>query len=261
VFEHSAPRHIDSPKDLPQPMLKAFVFVSWLLAAAMAHANESLKLDEAPIDSRDVASIQRGVRVFVNYCLTCHSATSMRYSRLEDLGLTAAQIKDNLMFTTDKPGAPMAVAMRIKDAQEWFGVAPPDLSVISRARGPDWLYTYLRSFYRDDSTSTGWNNLVFPNVGMPHVLWELQGQQTLKVVERQGQHGKQRVKTLVLSAPGTLDARAYDTLVADLVNYLMFMGEPARQTRMQIGYVVLIFLGVLFVPIYLLKQDYWKEVH
>ena len=109
--------------------------------------------------------------------------------------------------------------------------------------------------------STGWNNLVFPNVGMPHVLWELQGEQTLKVEERQGQHGKQHVKTLALSAPGALDARAYDALVADLVNYLMFMGEPARQTRMQIGYVVLIFLGVLFVPIYLLKQDYWKEVH
>jgi ubiquinol-cytochrome c reductase cytochrome c1 subunit len=242
-------------------MMRALLFVSLLLAAAVAHANESLKLDEPPIDTRDVASIQRGARVFVNYCLTCHSATAMRYSRLEDLGLTPAQIKDNLMFTADKPGAPMSIAMRVKDAEAWFGVAPPDLSVISRSRGPDWLYTYLRSFYRDGSTSTGWNNLVFPNVGMPHVLWELQGEQTLKVEERQGQHGKQHVKTLALSAPGALDARAYDALVADLVNYLMFMGEPARQTRMQIGYVVLIFLGVLFVPIYLLKQDYWKEVH
>jgi len=236
--------------------------MSMLLALTVARASESLRLDEAPIDTRDVASIQRGVRVFVNYCLNCHAATAMRYNRLEDLGLTAAQIKDNLMFAAaTKPGAPMSIAMRPEDAEEWFGVAPPDLSVIARSRGPDWLYTYLRSFYRDDSTVTGWNNLIFPNVGMPHVLWELQGQQTLKVEERKGVHGKEHVKTLAAATPGTLDARAYDALVADLVNYLVFMGEPARQARMQIGYVVLIFLGVLFVPVYLLKQDYWKEVH
>jgi len=242
-------------------MLRAFLFLTLLVALATAHASESLKLDEAPIDSRDAASIQRGARVFVNYCLNCHSATAMRYNRLEDLGLTPAQIRDNLMFTADKPGAPMSVAMRPKDAQEWFGVPPPDLSVISRSRGPDWLYTYLRSFYRDDSTVTGWNNLVFPNVGMPHVLWELQGVRTLKVEERKGAHGQEHVSTLAVATPGTLDARAYDALVADLVNYLIFMGEPARQARMQIGYVVLIFLGVLFVPVYLLKLDYWKDVH
>lgn len=242
-------------------MMRAVLFLSLLLALTPAHASESLRLDEAPIDSRDAASMQRGARVFVNYCLNCHGATAMRYNRLEDLGLTPAQIKDNLMLTADKPGAPMSVAMRAKDAQEWFGVAPPDLSVVARSRGPDWLYTYLRSFYRDDSTTTGWNNLIFPNVAMPHVLWELQGQQIVKVEERKGAHGKEHVKTLATATPGTLDARAYDALVADLVNYLVFMGEPARQARMQIGYVVLIFLGVLFVPVYLLKQDYWKEVH
>jgi ubiquinol-cytochrome c reductase cytochrome c1 subunit len=119
----------------------------------------------------------------------------------------------------------------------------------------------LRSFYRDDSTQTGWNNLVFPNVSMPHVLWELQGQQALKMQDRKGEHGTEHIRTLTITTPGTMNARAYDSLVADLVNYLVFMGEPARQNRMQIGYAVLIFLGVLFVPIYLLKQDYWKEVH
>lgn len=243
-------------------MTRGVLFLSMLLVLAAARASESLKLDEAPIDTRDAASIQRGARVFVNYCLSCHGATAMRYNRLEDLGLTPAQIKDNLMFAAaTKPGAPMSIAMRPKDAEEWFGVAPPDLSVIARSRGPDWLYTYLRSFYRDDSTTTGWNNLIFPNVAMPHVLWELQGQQILKVEERKGAHGKEHVKTVAAGTPGTLDARAYDALVADLVNYLVFMGEPARQARMQIGYVVLIFLGVLFVPVYLLKQDYWKEVH
>jgi ubiquinol-cytochrome c reductase cytochrome c1 subunit len=240
--------------------MRAVLILSLLLPIAAA-ASESLKLEEAPIDGRDAVSLQRGAKVFVNYCLNCHSAASMRYNRLEGLGLTPAQIKDNLMFATDKLAAPMTVAMRPVDAKEWFGVPPPDLSVVARARGADWLYAYLRSFYRDDATATGWNNLVFPNVGMPHVLWELQGQQTLKVAEHKGEHGPEHVRTLSISAPGTLSGREYDLLVADLVNYLVFMGEPAQQTRMQIGYAVLIFLAALFVPVYLLKQDYWKDVH
>jgi ubiquinol-cytochrome c reductase cytochrome c1 subunit len=240
--------------------MRAVLILSLLLPLAAA-ASESLKLDAAPIDGRDVVSMQRGAKVFVNYCLNCHSATSMRYNRLESLGLSPTQIKDYLMFATDKPGAPMTVAMRPADAKEWFGVPPPDLSVEARARGADWLYTYLRSFYRDDATATGWNNLVFPNVGMPHVLWELQGQQTFKVEERKGEHGTEHVRTLSIAVPGTLSPREYDRLVADLVNYLVFMAEPAQQSRMQIGYAVLIFLAVLFVPVYLLKQDYWKDVH
>jgi len=186
----------------------------------------------------------------------------MRYNRLVDLGLTETQVKDNLMFASDKLGAPMTVAMRPGDAKEWFGVAPPDLSVVARSRGADWLYAYLRSFYRDENTATGWNNVMFPNVAMPNVLWELQGQQTLKVEQSKGEHGSaHRVQRLVLSTPGTLTAREFDAMTADLTNYLVFMGEPARQSRMQIGYAVLIFLGILFVPVYLLKQDYWKEVH
>jgi ubiquinol-cytochrome c reductase cytochrome c1 subunit len=140
-------------------------------------------------------------------------------------------------------------------------VAPPDLTVIARSRGADWLYTYLRTFYRDDSRDTGWNNLAFPSVGMPHVLYELQGVQVVKVEEQKGEHGTEPVRTLSLQTPGKLSPQEYDRLTADLVNYLVFMGEPAHLSRQRIGYAVLMFLGVLFVPVYLLKRDYWKDVH
>jgi ubiquinol-cytochrome c reductase cytochrome c1 subunit len=220
-----------------------------------------MKLDRAPIDSRDAVSLQRGAHVFVNYCLNCHSAEAMRYNRLEALGLAEKQIQDNLLLATDKIGDTMAVSMRRKDAKAWFGVRPPDLSVIARSRGADWLYTYLRSFYRDDSRETGWNNLVFPSVAMPHVLYQLQGQQVLKLESHEGAHGKAQLKTLVLETAGILSAAEYDKLAADLVNYLVFMGEPARESRVRAGYAVLIFLGVLFIPVYLLKKEYWKDVH
>ena len=237
--------------------MKAVCFLILLVPLAAAAANEE-KLDHAPIDSRNAVSIQRGAQVFVNYCLSCHSAEAMRYNRLEELGLTEQQIKDNLMFATDKVGDAMTVAVRRGDAKTWFGAAPPDLSVIARARGADWLYTYLRTFYRDDSRETGWNNLTFPNVVMPHVLYELQGQQVLKA--HSGQEGQTGAQTLALDTPGKLSPRDYDKLIADLVNYLVFMSEPARETRIRMGYAVLIFLGVLFVPVYLLKKEYWKDV-
>jgi ubiquinol-cytochrome c reductase cytochrome c1 subunit len=237
--------------------MKALRFLILLIPLATAAASEE-KLDRAPIDPQDAVSIQRGAQVFVNYCLSCHSAEAMRYNRLEELGLTEQQIKDNLMFATDKVGDTMAVAMRHKDAKTWFGVAPPDLSVIARAHGADWLYTYLRTFYRDDSRETGWNNLTFPYVGMPHALYELQGQQVLKA--HAGQEGEAGNPTLILDIPGKLSPHEYDKLTADLVNYLVFMSEPARETRIRIGYAVLIFLGVLFIPVYLLKKEYWKDV-
>jgi ubiquinol-cytochrome c reductase cytochrome c1 subunit len=228
-----------------------------LALAAAGHET----LDRAPIDTRDAASIQRGARTFVNYCLNCHSAQYMRYNRLTDLGLTEGEIQYNLMFAASKIGEPMTVAMRPADAKQWFGVAPPDLSVIARARGADWLYTYLRSYYRDEGTVTGWNNLIFPNVGMPHALWELQGQRILVREQQQGPHGGAHAVSLVQSTPGSLSPKQYDALVADLVNYLVFMGEPARAKRVQVGYVVLIALGALFVLVYLLKREYWKDVH
>ena len=236
--------------------MKAVCFLILLMSQAAASEE---KFDRAPIDPRDAVSIQRGAQVFVNYCLSCHSAEAMRYNRLEELGLTKQQIQDNLLFAAEKVGDTMAVAMRRGDAKTWFGIAPPDLSVIARARGADWLYTYLRTFYRDDSRETGWNNLTFSNVGMPHVLYELQGQPVLKA--HAGQEGESGAQTLVLATPGKLSPHDYDKLTADLVNYLVFMSEPARETRIQIGYAVLIFLGVLFVPVYLLKKEYWKDVH
>jgi ubiquinol-cytochrome c reductase cytochrome c1 subunit len=240
--------------------MRAFLILFLLLPLETLTASEEMKLDRAPIDPRDAASIQRGARVFVNYCLNCHGAEAMRYQRLTELGLTEQQIRDNLMFATAKVGDTMNVAMRRKDATAWFGVAPPDLSVIARARGADWLYTYLRTFYRDDSSQTGWNNLAFPNVGMPHVLYELQGEQILKLAEHKGEHGGEPVKALEIRTPGKLAAGDYDKLTADLVNYLVFMAEPARLARERIGYAVLMFLAVLFVPVYLLKKEYWKDV-
>jgi ubiquinol-cytochrome c reductase cytochrome c1 subunit len=239
--------------------MKAARFLILLIPLVATAANEEMKLDRAPIDPRDAVSIQRGAQVFVNYCLSCHGAEAMRYNRLEELGLTEQQIEDNLMFATDKIGDTMTVAMRRSDAKTWFGVPPPDLSVMARARGADWLYTYLRTFYRDDSRETGWNNLAFPNVSMPHVLYEQQGQQVLK--PHPGQEVETGVQTLVLESPGKLSPDDYDKLTADLVNYLVFMSEPARETRIRIGYAVLIFFGVLFVPVYLLKKEYWKDVH
>jgi len=235
-------------------MRKLFFALLFLPLAAFASAE--LHLDTAPDRTNDMAALQNGAKLFVNYCLNCHSASYMRYNRLRDIGLTEDQIRGNLMFTADKVGEPMRIAMQRAEAKVWFGKAPPDLTIIARARaseagsGADWLYTYLRTFYRDDKRPTGWNNLVFENVGMPHVLWELQGQQVL------GQDHK-----LSLARPGKLKSEEYDALVADLVGYLKYMAEPIAETRKQLGVVVLIALGVLLAFSYALKREYWKDVH
>ncbi len=219
-------------------------------------------LDQAPIRPTDSLSLQRGAQIFVNYCLTCHSADFMRYNRLRDLGLSVKQISDNLIFTGQKPGDLMTIAMKKKEAKQWFGVPPPDLSVIARSRGADWLYTYLRQFYRDESTATGWNNLVFDKVAMPHVLYQLQGEQLLKVETIDDGHGgKYEVKKLELSKPGLLTKIEYDMYVADLVNYLVYLGEPAAAYRVQLGIIVMLFLFGMLGLTYALKHDFWKEVH
>ena len=230
-------------------------------------AGDTVKLDRAPIVERDMPSLQRGARHFVNYCLNCHSANYMRYNRLQDIGLTEQQILDNLVFTGVKVGDLMKTAMDSKDAKDWFGAVPPDLTVSARARashagsGPDWLYTYLRGFYRDASRPSGWNNIVYPNVAMPHVLWELQGEQILKTaaVQKPGQPAD--VPKLELASKGTLTPLEYDRMVADLVNYLHYMAEPARASRTDMGIYVLAFLAFMWVLTYLLKKEYWKDVH
>lgn len=237
--------------------MKKIITLLALLMPLLAVANEGVKLDHAPIDPNNQESLQRGAKMFVNYCLSCHSAAYMRYNRLADIGLSDAQIKANLMFASEKVGDPMTIAMNKKDAKLWFGAAPPDLSVQARAyaNGPDWLYTYLRGFYRDDTRPTGWNNTVYDKVAMPHVLWQLQGQQVLKVDEKTEEH------TLVLDKPGTLSPAEYDASVADLVNYLAYMAEPAKSKRMHLGLIVLLFLGLMFVLTYYLKKEFWKDIH
>lgn len=221
-----------------------------------------IKLDKAPINLNNKASLQRGAQVFVNYCLSCHSANYMRYNRLQDIGLSEKQIKENLMFTSEKVGETMTIAMNKKDAKGWFGATPPDLTVIARSNGADWLYTYLRGFYKDESRPTGWNNTVFDKVGMPHVLWQEQGTQVLQHTKVKDAKGHEHeVSKLVLETQGTKTPVEYSQMIADLTNYLVYMGEPAKLERYNIGMFVLAFLFVLFIFAYYLKKEYWKDIH
>jgi len=231
-------------------ILLGLAFLPMLLAGNISAANEAEALAAAPIDPSDQASLQRGARTFINNCLNCHSANSMRYNRLQDIGLTEKQIKDNLLFAGEKVGDTMKVSMNKADAKKWFGAAPPDLSVEVRARGADWVYAYLRGFYRDETRPTGWNNVVFDKVAMPHVLYELQGVQVLNHETHQ----------LELAKPGKLNPAEYDAFAADLTNYLAFMAEPGKQQRKHIGIWALLFLGVLLVLTIKLKKEYWKDV-
>lgn len=251
----------------PLNLLKILPIVLLLAVSGARAAGDEVKLDRAPIDERDLISLQRGAQVFANYCLTCHGANYMRYNRLQDLGLTEQQIRDNLIFTGAKIGDLMKIAMDPKDSKASFGMSPPDLTVIARSRasnagsGADWLYTYLRGFYRDSSRPSGWNNVVFPNVGMPHVLWELQGEQVMQDAKVQGPGYMKSEHKLALSKPGAMTPIEYDRLVADLVNYMSYMAEPVRHSRKTLGIYVLLFLGLMFVPAYLLKKEFWKDVH
>jgi len=235
--------------------------IGLLLSLPLAiQAAESVHLDKAPINPNNKASLQRGAKVFVNYCLNCHSADYMRYNRLTEIGLSEVQIADNLMLAGEKIGDTMKVNMAKPDGNTWFGAAPPDLSVEARARSADWLYSYMRGFYRDESRQTGWNNVVFDKVAMPHVLWQLQGVQVLDTNLQSDQHAGSVTSRLVLDEPGRLSPREYNALVADLVNYMVFMSEPAKHTRLHTGIYVLLFLGLLLVLTYFLKKEFWKDV-
>ncbi len=245
------------------------IIATLVLLPALALANEGFPLDHAPDRANNMAALQNGAKLFVNYCLNCHSATSMRYSRLKDLGLTDDQIRANLLLASDKVGDLMTTHLAAKDAKAWFGAVPPDLSVIARSRaseagsGPDWLYTYLRSYYKDDSRPTGWNNMVFPNVGMPHVLWELQGVRSADFEEVEDEHDHQKTmefKKFTTITPGKLSSLEYDNQVADLVAYLNWMGEPAQSTRKRLGVWVLMWLTLLSFVAWRLNASYWKEV-
>ena len=280
----------------------AAVVVSLAAAGTASAAGAGYALDHFPTEKlTEQAALQNGAKLFVNYCLNCHSASMMRYNRLTDLGLTEKQIKDNLLFSGDKVGDMMKTALNAKDAKEWFGALPPDLSVIARARsshegsGSDWLYTYLRAYYRDSTRPTGWNNAVFPNVGMPHALWELQGprgvaieevkevkddkghakgftktlitfdtngarSETTEKIEEHGGAHEGRTVTLGKAEGGKLNQAEYDANIADLVAYLTYMADPSAKTRNRIGAWVLMFLALFGVLAWNLNRVYWKDV-
>ncbi|MBI3712573.1 MAG: cytochrome c1 [Burkholderiales bacterium] len=247
------------------------LLVTLAFVPALAFANEGgFPLDRAPDRSTDLVALQNGAKLFVNYCLNCHSATSMRYNRLRDIGLTDLQIKENLLFTGEKVGELMKTSLSAKDAKTWFGAVPPDLSVIARAKasgegsGADWLYTYLRTYYKDESRPTGWNNMLFPNVGMPHALWELQGVRSAKFEEVKDHHDASKTEHKFAGfetiAAGKLSAVEYDNAVGDLVAYLQWMGEPAQNNRKRIGVWALLFMSLLALLAWRLNASYWKEV-
>ncbi len=230
--------------------------------AAFAAGGGNIHLDDAGINLKDKASLQRGARSFVANCLNCHSAQFMRWGHLTQIGLTEDQIKDNLMFNPDaKFGDYMTTALDPKDANAWFGAVPPDLTLAARSRGSDWIYTYLRSYYVDPSSPTGWNNAVFANVNMPHVLHDLQGSAAKIVVGEKMNHGKKEdVTKLVIERAGTMTQPEYDLYIRDLVNYMTYMAEPARVQRQQLGVGVMFFLVVAFFAALVVKREYWKDV-
>ena len=237
-------------------IMKRFLLALLFVPVTVLAAGGAVHLDKAPDVQGDRAALQNGARLFVNYCLNCHGMSFVRYNRLTELGLSEQQIKDNLMFTADKVGEPMRVAARAADQKKWFGVTPPDLSLVARARasadgsGADWLYIYLRIFYQDKQRPTGWNNKLFNNVGMPHVLWELQGVQEFD----------KNAQTLALVQPGQLSPAEFDKQIADLVGFLVWAGEPGAGFRKQLGFGVLAFLVVLLGVSYALKKEYWSDI-
>jgi len=236
--------------------MKKFL-IALLFVPLAAFASSTAHLDKWPGSVGDKAALQNGAKIFVNYCLNCHGASYFRYNKLMELGLSEQQVKENLLFTAEKIGEQMRVAARSEEQKQWFGAAPPDLTIIARARasevgsGADWLYTYLRSFYRDETRPTGWNNVLFDKVAMPHVLNAMQGQQVLN----------HETHKLELAVPGEQAPAAYDKTVSDLVGFLVWMGEPQQEFRQKLGFFVLAFLALLFVVSYALKKEYWKDIH
>ena len=279
----------------------ALLSLSLIASAPVLAAGGDYKLDKFPIEKlNDQSALQNGAKLFVNYCLNCHAAQSMRYNRLVDIGLSEEQIRSNLLFTADKVGDPMKTSLAAKDAKEWFGAVPPDLSVIARARssgagsGSDWVYTYLRAYYRDGTRSTGWNNALYPNVGMPHVLWELQGTRGATIAEIKpakdaagaagwaetkidfapsgertevtqvlpaGGHAHSSTQvTLGKAAGGKFSQSEYDSQIADLTAYITYMSDPSAKSRTKIGVWVLMFLAIFTLIAWQLNRTFWKDI-
>jgi ubiquinol-cytochrome c reductase cytochrome c1 subunit len=232
-------------------MVKIISYLGLIFWAQLSMSSEGgTKLMQANVDIANTVSLQNGAKLFINYCVSCHSAEYMRYNRMaKDLGLSDDMVKKNLMFASDKIGDTMTIAMRPDDAEQWFGVRPPDLSVIARSKGVDYLYSFLNGFYVDPSRPTGVNNHYYPNTAMPHVLWELQG--------LQDQHGDAHQT----SSDGEMTPVQYQQATRDLVAFLDYVGEPAKLVRYKIGFWVIAFLLVLFLVACMVKKEYWKDIH
>jgi ubiquinol-cytochrome c reductase cytochrome c1 subunit len=246
------------------------LFLLALIPSIGLAAGGGVPLDDMKPDMRDKASLQRGAKNFSNYCMGCHGLKFARYNRVaRDLEIPEELMLSNLVFPDKRVGSLMSIAMTSEDAKTWFGAAPPDLTLVARVRGEDWLYTYLRSFYEDPKRPLGYNNLVFPNVGMPHVLADLQGRQLFGRAQKPigidpltGQEvTEERDNVLYLAEAGQLTEKEYDGFVYDLVNFLVYMGEPVRAERESIGLWVLLFLAIFFIPAYMLNREYWREIH
>lgn len=272
-------------------MIKAFVSFAAVVALglttlspAYAAGGHGGVTDDLSLNMSDKAALQNGAKLFVNYCLSCHSAEYSRYNRVaEDLDIPLALLKENLMFTTEKTGDRMTTTMPAEDAKRWFGVAPPDLSLVARVRKPEWIYTYLRAFYLDEGSPSGWNNSLFENVAMPHAMYELQGVQRL-VGKKDADHGGDAhggehadeaaghgegdaVITVVgdtifeLQHPGKMSPAEFDKAMADLTAFLTYLGEPAQLQRISMGVYTLSFLVILMLLCYMLNKEYWRDVH
>lgn len=240
---------------------KIATFAAGLLLSASALAATEGELQQAGVDLGNQASLQRGAQLFMNYCSGCHSLKYLRYSRMaEDLGLTEEQVMQNLNFTGAKFGEHIVASMPEQQSAEWFGKAPPDLSLISRVRGSDWVYTYLKSFYLDESSTLGWNNKLFPNVSMPNPLWKLQGLQHA-VYGEPDVTGAPTVVGLEITRSGTMEPAEFDQAVRDITAFLEYAGEPAALKRQEIGVWVILFLAAFTFLAWLLKKEYWRDVH
>lgn len=250
-------------KPMPTRLLGKFAtFATGLLVSLSALAASGGNLQQSGVDLGDRASLQRGAQLYMNYCSGCHSLKYLRYSRIgEDLGLTEDEVMKNLNFTGAKFGEQIQVSLAADDANQWFGKMPPDLSVISRVRGSDWIYTYLKSFYLDESRPLGWNNQLFPNASMPNPLWQMQGLQHAEYGQPDKAGGERHVTALKVTQPGSLDAAGFDQAVRDITAFLEYAGEPAALKRQSMGVWVILFLAMFTFLAYLLKVEYWRDVH
>lgn len=246
--------------------LPAMLLISSLMPAgapAQEHGG-ALEMEHAYTNLGNMASLQRGAKLFINYCLGCHSLQYQRYVRLaEDLGFTQEQVENKLMFTADKIFDPMDNAMPAQAAENWFGIAPPDLTLVARSRGVDWIYNYLQSFYVDPSRPLGWNNAVFENASMPNPLWMLQGIQAPVFETHINQFGdeEQKLVGLEIIQEGRLSPEQFDRLARDLTTFLEYAGEPAKMKRESLGIWVLLFVALFTFLAFLLKREYWRDVH